>query len=65
MGDKYDIFTERFKAGGDPGEVLDSMGVKRYCCRRMLLSNIDIIDQTLPYYEFLARRRAEFESDSI
>jgi DNA-directed RNA polymerase subunit N len=64
VGDKYDIFAERVKAGGDPGKVLDSMDIKRYCCRRMLLSNVDIIEQTLPYYEMLAKRRAEFESDS-
>jgi DNA-directed RNA polymerase subunit N len=65
IGEKYDIFTERVKAGGDPDEVLDSMGVKRFCCRRMLLSNVDIIDKTLPYFEFLAQRRAEFESDTL
>jgi DNA-directed RNA polymerase subunit N len=65
VGEKYDIFKERFKAGVDPGEVLDSMGVKRFCCRRMLLSNIDIIDKTLPYFQFLAERRAEFESDTL
>jgi len=62
VGDKHDILTERIKAGVDPGDVLDSMDVKRYCCRRMLLSNVDIIDQTLPYYELLAKRRTEFES---
>jgi DNA-directed RNA polymerase subunit N len=65
VGDKYDIFTEHVKAGNDPGDVLDSLGVKRYCCRRMILANVDIIDQALPYYEFLAQRHAEFETDSI
>ncbi len=65
VGDKYDIFAERVKAGGDPSQVLDSLGLKRYCCRRMLLANVDIINQTLPYYEFLAQRHAEFESDTL
>ncbi len=65
VGDKYDMFTDQVKAGVNPCEVLDSMDIKRYCCRRMILSNIDIIDQTLPYYEFLAERRAEYESDNL
>lgn len=27
------------------GIVLDELGMNRYCCRRMFLSNADIIDQ--------------------
>jgi DNA-directed RNA polymerase subunit N len=65
VGEKYGIFKERVKTGGEPGEVMESMGIKRYCCRRMLLSSVNIMDQTLPYYEYLARRRAEFESDTL
>jgi len=61
IGEKYSIFNDRVKAGANPEEVLDSMDIKRYCCRRMLISNMDIIDQTLPYYEHLAKRRTEFE----
>jgi DNA-directed RNA polymerase subunit N len=36
-------------AGEDPGKVLDSLGVKRYCCRRMLLSHVDIIKEVIYY----------------
>jgi DNA-directed RNA polymerase subunit N len=35
--------------GQDPKEVLDSMGLKRYCCRRMLLAHVDLIDEVMPY----------------
>jgi len=35
------------KTGEDPGDVLDSLGIKRYCCRRMLLSHVEIIDEVL------------------
>jgi len=65
VAEKYSIFNERVKAGGDPNEVMNSMKINRYCCRRMLLSNVDIIDQVLPYYEYLAQRRTEFESDIL
>ncbi len=65
VAEKYNIFNERVKAGEDPNEVMNNMKIIRYCCRRMLLSNVDIIDQVLPYYEYLAQRRTEFESNVL
>lgn len=29
--------------------VLDQLGLKRYCCRRMLLTHVNLIDQLLNY----------------
>jgi DNA-directed RNA polymerase subunit N len=57
IGDKWEEFTHRVKAGENPGEVLDSLGVKRYCCRRMLLSHADILDEVLRFYEEAEKRR--------
>ncbi len=51
IGDKWEKFAERVKNGEDPAKVLDSLGVTRYCCRRMLLSNVDVIDEILRYNE--------------
>jgi DNA-directed RNA polymerase subunit N len=65
IGDKYAEFVKRVDAGETPGTVLDDMGFKRYCCRRMFLTNVDIVDQVFPYHEALARRRAEFEGNGI
>jgi DNA-directed RNA polymerase subunit N len=39
------------EAGENPGEVLDSLGVTRYCCRRMLLGHVEIIDDVLKFHE--------------
>lgn len=61
IADKYSEFCRRVKAGEKPADVLNGLGVKRYCCRRMLLSNVDIIEQFLPYYEAIAKRGAIFE----
>ena len=35
--------------GEDPKKVLDDLNVKRYCCRRMLISHIDLIDELLKF----------------
>jgi DNA-directed RNA polymerase subunit N len=51
IGDKWERFASRVKSGEEPAKVLDDLGLKRYCCRRMLLSNVDIIDDILKYYE--------------
>lgn len=50
IGDKFAGFSSRVKAGENPAAVLDDLGVKRYCCRRMLISSVDVIDQVLPFY---------------
>jgi DNA-directed RNA polymerase subunit N (RpoN/RPB10) len=38
---------EKTKAGvkSPEKEILDEFGYKRYCCRRMFLSNVDLISQ--------------------
>lgn len=51
IGDKWETFAQRVKNGEEPGQVLDDLGLKRYCCRRMLLSNVDVIDEVLKYFE--------------
>ena len=33
----------------DPKEALDKLGVQRYCCRRMIIANIDLIDDVMPF----------------
>jgi DNA-directed RNA polymerase subunit N len=51
IGDKFADLEARVKAGEDAGKVLDELGVTRYCCRRMMITSVDLIDQVLPYYQ--------------
>ncbi|NIR87341.1 DNA-directed RNA polymerase subunit N [Candidatus Bathyarchaeota archaeon] len=57
IGDKWEDFARRVKRGEDSGRVLDSLEVKRYCCRRMLLSHVEIIDNILKFYEKAEKRK--------
>jgi DNA-directed RNA polymerase subunit N len=45
----WEDFKKRRDAGEDPGTILTDLGVQRYCCRRMLLSHKEIIDDLNPY----------------
>ncbi|WP_297063650.1 DNA-directed RNA polymerase subunit N [Thermococcus sp.] len=49
LADKYYEFKKRVEAGEDPAKVLDDLGVERYCCRRTLLSHVELIDQVMVY----------------
>ncbi len=49
IGDKWEKFKARVDAGDDPEKVLDELGVKRYCCRRMLIGHVDLIDEIIEY----------------
>jgi len=51
VADKWEDFARRVKAGEEAGKVLDSLEVKRYCCRRMLLAHIEIADEIIKFYE--------------
>jgi DNA-directed RNA polymerase subunit N len=57
IGDAWEEFALRVKSGEKAGDVLDSLGIKRYCCRRMLLSHVEIIDEVLRFYEEAEKRR--------
>jgi len=39
------------KSGEAAGKVLDDLGVTHYCCRRMLMSHVEIIDEIIKFYE--------------
>ena len=49
IADKWDDFTKKVADGEKPSKVLDELNVKRWCCRRMLISHIDLIEEFLPF----------------
>ena len=63
VANKYVEYSNRVKAGEDPAKIMDSLNMKRYCCRRMFISSVEIIYQVIPYYEALRRRMSEIQSE--
>ncbi|MHA1506766.1 MAG: DNA-directed RNA polymerase subunit N [Candidatus Asgardarchaeia archaeon] len=47
IGHLWEEYIRRVNEGEDPGKVLDELGVKRYCCRRMFLSHVEIVDDII------------------
>ena len=49
VADKSEEFEKRISEGESPKEVLDDLGLFKICCRRMLISQVNLIDVILPY----------------
>ncbi len=63
IADKYEDFQNKIKSGEEPDKVLDSLGIERYCCRRMLLTTVETIQQVIPFYEAIQKRNQEVQSE--
>lgn len=44
IGHLWEDFQERSKKGENKKDVLDDLGLERYCCRAMFMGHVDIID---------------------
>lgn len=49
IGNKWDLYLDLLRQEYSEGEVLDSLNLKRYCCRRMLLTHVELIEKLLNY----------------
>ena len=49
VANRWDKYQSYLADGISRGDALTKVGLKRYCCRRMLLSHVDLIDKVLMY----------------
>ncbi|KAL5252642.1 hypothetical protein ACHWQZ_G015433 [Mnemiopsis leidyi] len=49
VGNKYETYLALLQADYPEADVMDKLGLRRYCCRRMLLSHVNLIDKLLNY----------------
>jgi len=59
IGDAFEEYTKRYEiykkrwtlveSKETPKQILDDLGVDRYCCRRMILTHVELIGESAPY----------------
>ena len=49
VGDLFEKYVQRVEMGEEPAEILDTMDLKRYCCRKMILSHADLMEEVMHY----------------
>lgn len=50
MGKRYASRRDRFDPlTGLYSDAMDQLGCKRYCCRRMIMTHVDLIEKLLRY----------------
>jgi DNA-directed RNA polymerase subunit N (RpoN/RPB10) len=49
IGNKWDPYLELLNQNFSENSALDMLGLRRYCCRRMLLTHVDLIEKLLSY----------------
>ncbi|QRV75845.1 DNA-directed RNA polymerases I, II, and III subunit RPABC5 [Ceratobasidium sp. AG-Ba] len=49
IGDKWEPYVKLLKDDVNEGDAMDQLGLKRYCCRRMVLTHVDLIEKLLQY----------------
>ena len=63
IADKFNDYQTKVKAGENPEKVLNDLVINRYCCRRMLLTAVETIQQVIPFYESIQKRKEEVEAE--
>ena len=49
LADRYQAYMDLVRSGHPEDRALDAVDLKRWCCRRMLLTHVDFSDQLLKY----------------
>jgi len=45
----WEEYNKRVSEGEEPKKILDSLGLKRYCCRSIFLSHVDLIEEVAKF----------------
>ncbi|KAG4089139.1 DNA-directed RNA polymerase, subunit N/Rpb10 [Neocallimastix lanati (nom. inval.)] len=49
IGNLWEKYLDLLQQEYTEGQALDALGLKRYCCRRMVLTHVDLIEKLLFY----------------
>lgn len=45
----YEPYLEALEKGESPENAFNQLGIKRFCCKRMIVSHADLIDDLLKF----------------
>ncbi|GAB7339267.1 hypothetical protein MBLNU457_5922t1 [Dothideomycetes sp. NU457] len=49
VGDLWERYVQLIEADVPEGDAMDQLGLTRYCCRRMIMTHVDLIEKLLRY----------------
>lgn len=49
VAEHYEEFKKRLEKGESAEKIFQDLGLERYCCRRTIFSQVDLIDEILNY----------------
>jgi DNA-directed RNA polymerase subunit N len=49
VGDKWEPFDRMRKEGKNINEIYKELGITRFCCKRMLVSHVNLLDDLLAF----------------
>ena len=49
IGDKWEPFDRMKKEGKNINEIYKELGITRFCCKRMLVSHVNLLDDLLAF----------------
>ena len=49
IGNRWEMYTDLLASNYTEAQALDCVGLSRYCCRRMLMTHVDLIEKLLLY----------------
>uniref|UniRef100_A0A0G4HWT0 DNA-directed RNA polymerases I, II, and III subunit RPABC5 n=1 Tax=Chromera velia CCMP2878 TaxID=1169474 RepID=A0A0G4HWT0_9ALVE len=61
IGHLWDEWLQLLENEVPEGQALGRLGLKRYCCRRMILTHADLIDKLLAYNVYDKREGSQDE----
>lgn len=57
IADKWEEYVSRVDEGELPGKVLDDLGIRRYCCRRMFLTHYEYFDEVVKLHSLFGSKQ--------
>jgi DNA-directed RNA polymerase subunit N (RpoN/RPB10) len=55
--ESLEICAYRFRLLTAYSDAMDQLGCKRYCCRRMVMTHVDLIEKLLRYVQFTTTKQ--------